>query len=90
MNRLLSGITLIGLMLAGSQSFSLDLTNQSAITKKQISACMTKRMLANRAVSYNDAKKSCTEQLNAQNVSTASNRSPHVDLSAASGPGLAR
>lgn len=90
MNRLVSGITLIGLMLAGSQSFSLDLTNPSAINKKQISGCMTKRMLANRAISYNDAKKSCTEQLKAQNVSTASNRSQQVDLSAASGPGLAR
>ena len=90
MNRLLSGITLIGLILAGSPSFGLDLTNQSAINKKQISGCMTKQMLASRAISYNDAKKSCTEQLKSQNLSIASTRSQQVNSSAASGPGLAR
>jgi hypothetical protein len=87
MNRVLSGIALISLILTGSQSLSLDLTSQSAISKKQISGCMTKRMLANRALSYNDARKSCSEQLKGQNASISSGPQQVVSVG---GPGLAR
>ena len=68
-------IAVIGMVLAGSQALAVDLTNPSIINKKLMASCMTKRMLANRALSYNDAKKACTDQLKAQNASLASNPS---------------
>jgi hypothetical protein len=87
----LSRIAVIGMVLAGSQVLAVDLTNPSIINKKLIANCMTKRMLANRTLSYNDAKKACTDQLKAQNTDVASNpstiRSLHP-LTAASAPNL--
>ena len=90
MKRLSSAVVLIGALLANAQTVALDLT-QSPVNKKQISGCMTKRMLADRTVSYNNARKACTEQLKALNASMASSRSTlRVDLNGASSPGLAR
>ncbi len=88
MNRLLTGIALTGVLLA-SPIFAVELDNQSISTKKQMASCMTKRMLANRAVSYNDAKKACTDQLKGQSAGMALSR-PAGALTAAASPRLAR
>ncbi len=87
MKRQSSAVVLIGALIATAPAVALDLS-QSAVNKKQISGCMTKRMLSDRTVSYNNARKACTGQLKA---SMASSRSTlRVDLNGASGPGLAR
>ncbi|HEV7612546.1 MAG TPA: hypothetical protein VGO37_11755 [Steroidobacteraceae bacterium] len=87
MNRLLTGIALAGVVFA-SPIFAVESANQSNPNKKQMAGCMTKRMLADRAISYNDAKKVCTDQLK-QSAGTALNR-PAGALTAATSPRLAR
>jgi hypothetical protein len=87
MNRLLTGIALTGVLLA-SPIFAVELENQSW-NKKQMASCMTKRMLADRAVSYNDAKKACTDQLKGHSAGMALTR-PAGALTAAASPRLAR
>jgi hypothetical protein len=83
----LSRVAVISMVLAGSQALAVDLSNPSIVNKKLMTSCMTKRMLANRAVSYNDAKKACTDQLKAQNAGLASNPSTvRTPLTAASAP----
>ena len=53
-------------MFAGPQALSRDAQSQSVPNKRQMVGCMTKRMSANRTVSYNDAKKACIAQLSPQ------------------------
>jgi hypothetical protein len=54
--------------LAGAQALAADVSTQNAsvANKRQMVGCMTRRMSANRTVSYNDAKKACTAQLKPQ------------------------
>jgi len=51
------------LILLGSQAASAQPQNAAAIAKRQLSECMTKRMSANKTVSYNDALRVCKERL---------------------------
>ncbi len=55
-------------VLAGAQAPAADVSTQNAsvANKRQMVGCMTRRMSANRTVSYNDAKKACTAQLKPQ------------------------
>ncbi|MGC2031457.1 MAG: hypothetical protein WA642_15660 [Steroidobacteraceae bacterium] len=55
-------------VLAGAQALAADVSTQNApvANKRQLVGCMTRRMSANRTVSYNDAKKACTAQLKPQ------------------------
>ncbi len=87
MNRLLTGIALTGAMLAASPVPAVESANQSILLKKQIAACMTKRMLADRTITYNDAKKACADAL--KGAGAALNHSPSA-LTAASNSRLAR
>ena len=74
MNRLLLGIVVLGTLLGGSAALAVDTVNQtpaeqrlqSSANHRQIKGCMIKRMVANRTLAYNDAKRACTEQLRAQ------------------------
>ena len=43
-------------------------TAQASDTQKRINGCMTKRMSADRLISYNDAKRACLEDLKGLNV----------------------
>ena len=54
--------------LVGAQALAADASTQNAsvANKRQMAGCMTRRMSANRTVSYNDAKKACTAQLKPQ------------------------
>lgn len=58
-------ITAVGssLILLGSQAASAQPQNPAVIAKRQLSECMTKRMSANKALSYNDAMRVCRERL---------------------------
>jgi hypothetical protein len=59
-----------------AQAFAVDAMSQSTVGKRQaialVTGCMTKRMSANRAVSYNEAMKVCKAQLNKQIDNSAS------------------
>jgi hypothetical protein len=49
-------------LLGGRQAFAAEPANPSSNARRQISLCMTKRMSADRAISYNDAKKACEDR----------------------------
>jgi hypothetical protein len=52
-----------GLMLMGAQAVAAPPPSQSTLVKRHLMECMTKRMSANRTLSYNDARKGCKERL---------------------------
>jgi len=66
-------------MLAGTQTFAGDSINQPAtnqrlqsnMNQRYLRGCMLKRMGADRALAYNEAKRACTDQLRAQNDTSA-------------------
>ena len=60
-----------GAMLMSTPALAVDPTNHSAPNRHQLIACMTKRMSASRAVSYNEAARLCKDQLKAQNTPVA-------------------
>lgn len=64
MQRFISAVA-IGLLLLGGADSSLAQPPQSrsAMLKKQMTDCMTRRMSANRTLSYNEAMRSCKERM---------------------------
>jgi hypothetical protein len=51
------------LILLGSAAATAQPENPAVIAKRQLSECMTKRMSANRNLSYNEAMRVCKERL---------------------------
>jgi hypothetical protein len=45
-------------------------------SKRQLADCMTRRMYANRTLSYNDAAKACKDQLRGTKTDAALNNAP--------------
>jgi len=68
MNRVVTAISVTGLIFAGTQARAADSASQSKSSKHQtiaqIVGCMRKRMSADRSSSYNAAMKACKEQIN--------------------------
>jgi hypothetical protein len=62
MMRLLKAFGCGGLILA-SQIVSAEPQSPAVIAKQQLHECMSKRMSANRGLSYNDAMRACKERL---------------------------
>jgi len=58
--------------LLGAESAS----SAPSFTKRQLADCMTKRMYANRALSYTDAAKACKDQLRGSKTDAALNNAP--------------
>ena len=52
-----------GLILLGSQGAIAQPQNAGVIAKRQLSECMTRRMSANKSLSYYDAMRACKERL---------------------------
>ena len=67
MKRLLFAIFVAGVF-ASAQAPAADASAESAwvAAKRQLLGCMSKRMSANRTVSYNEARKTCAAQLKPQ------------------------
>jgi len=64
MTRLITVVSFGGLMLMGAQSVAAPPPpNPSTLMKRQMADCMTKKMTANKTLSYNDARKGCKERL---------------------------
>jgi hypothetical protein len=62
MKRFLKAIACCSLIL-GAQTIGARPESPAVIAKHQLSECMTKRMSANRSLSYNDAMRACKERL---------------------------
>ncbi len=71
MKRLRSGIArpigaaLFILLASGRPAAAVDV-RASTLNARQVRSCMVKRMMADRTLSYNAAKRNCAEQLKAQ------------------------
>ena len=63
MTRLITVMSFGGLMLIGAQSVAAPPPSPSTLMKRQMTECMTKKMTANKTLSYNDARKGCKERL---------------------------
>jgi hypothetical protein len=68
MNRLVTAISITGVIFAGTQARAVDSASQSKSSKHQMAVqivgCMKKRMSADRSSSFNEAMKACREQIN--------------------------
>jgi len=62
MTRLLKALACCGLILA-PPIVSAEPESPAVIAKRQLHECMSKRMSANRSLSYNDAMRACKERL---------------------------
>jgi hypothetical protein len=67
MDRLLCKIVLLGLLFSSAAALANESRRQATMDQRQIRACMSRRMSADRTLPYNDAKRTCAEQLKAQN-----------------------
>jgi hypothetical protein len=63
MKRVMTVVSFGALMLIGAQTLAAPPPSQSAQMKRQMADCMTKKMSANRTLSYNEARKGCKERL---------------------------
>jgi hypothetical protein len=62
MKRFLKAIA-CGSLILGAPTIGARPESPAVIAKHQLSECMTKRMSANRSLSYNDAMRACKERL---------------------------
>jgi hypothetical protein len=67
---------LVGALTVGAASLAQDPNGEPGPSKRQVSACMSRRMASDRLVSYNDAAKACKIQLRSRKADTASNAPP--------------
>jgi hypothetical protein len=74
MKRVLMGIIMMCVMLAGAETLALDSPGRTRMSKHQMVSqvidCMKRRMYADRAISYNEAAKICKAQIERQNDSS--------------------
>jgi hypothetical protein len=68
-------LVLIGLS-ATAAVHAQEPNSQASISKRQIASCMSRRMAADRLLSFNDAAKSCKDQLKSRKTDTAANVAP--------------
>ena len=63
MKRFMTAIGLSSLMLVSAPAAKAEPQSRAVIAKLHLSECMTKRMAANKTLSYNDARRACKERL---------------------------
>jgi hypothetical protein len=73
MKQFIRAIGLSSVMLVGAHAVAAPPASQSAIIKRQLNDCMSRRMAANRTLSYNDALRSCKGRIQPQKEALASN-----------------
>jgi hypothetical protein len=78
MNRLLPGIAVLCTLLAAIPALADELASrppnqrvQSVMNQRNLRGCMLKRMIADKGLAYNEAKRACTDQLRARNDAPA-------------------
>jgi hypothetical protein len=60
-------------LLVGAQVMATQPMSQAALFKRQLSDCMSRRMGADRTLSYNDAMRTCRDRLQPTKEALASN-----------------
>jgi hypothetical protein len=66
-----------GLTLASVPLIAADSSAPShALGRRQLADCMTKRMAADRTISYNDAAKACKDELQGSKTDAALSKAP--------------
>ena len=70
------GLVLIGSLAASAASYAQEPNSEASISKRQIASCMSRRMAADRLLSFNDAAKVCKDQLKSRKTDTAANVAP--------------
>jgi hypothetical protein len=61
MKHLMAALGLSGAMLMGNFAAAVEPANRPPIAKHRVLDCMSKRMSADKAISYNDAMKACKD-----------------------------
>jgi hypothetical protein len=61
MNRVLTAVGVAGVLLIGAQTIA-DPRSQPPTARRQLLDCMSRRMSADKALSYNEAAKRCKEE----------------------------
>jgi hypothetical protein len=67
MYRVLTVIATTSMLFVGAPALADNSRSHAASKRAQIADCMTKRMSANKAESYNEAAKRCKDQMNRPN-----------------------
>jgi hypothetical protein len=69
-------LILVGSLTATAASHAQAPNSEAAISKRQIASCMSRRMAADRLLSFNDAAKVCKDQSKSRKIDTAANVAP--------------
>jgi hypothetical protein len=76
MNRLAAVIAVAGMIFVGTRALGDESANQSTMSKRhtivQVVDCMRKRMSHDKGTSYNEARKTCKDQVARQSDNTSS------------------
>lgn len=66
-------LILAGSVAAGAASYAQEPNSEALIGKRQIASCMSRRMAADRLLSFNAAAKICKDQVKSRKTDTAAN-----------------
>ncbi len=67
MYRVLTVIAMTGMIFVAAHALAGNSRSQAAMNRRQVAECMSKRMSADKAISYNQAAKVCKDQAKKQN-----------------------
>lgn len=69
-------LILVGSLAATAASYAQEPNSEAAISKRQIASCMSRRMAADRLLSFNDAARICKDHVKNRKTDTAANVAP--------------
>lgn len=75
MNRVLTAVGVAGVLLMGAQAIA-DPRSQPPTARRQLLDCMSRRMSADKALSYNEAVKRCKEETKNKGATKISGNPP--------------
>jgi hypothetical protein len=73
MKRFMTAIGLSSVVLLGAHAVAAPPASQAALLRRQINDCMTRRMGADRFLSYKDAMRTCKDRIQPAKEALASN-----------------
>jgi hypothetical protein len=82
MNRFLVAVGISSALLVGALAAAAQPMSQAALFKRQLSDCMSRRMGADRTLSYKDAMRTCKDRLQPAKEALASNSPREADTKA--------
>jgi hypothetical protein len=82
MNRFMVAVGLSTALLVGAHALAVQPMSQAALFKRQLSDCMSRRMGADRTLSYKEAMRTCRDRLQPSKEALAANRPGESDTKA--------